>query len=173
MINWLFGKPKPKQRITENGAEQKPMRWEPIKTVPTVPTVRRILSVEKAKKSDEMITIGNLPRGSCKDSESYSGAIEQYIRREFGNWFHYPSLDKVEGTFSPYEKMYESYQIRKDYPSDEPLLAIAIKARKSPVKCIYCHSEIEHKAQVCLDCGGFLCLECAPTQEKCPTLGCK
>ena len=146
------------------------MRWEPIKTVPMV---RRILSVEKAKKSDEMITIGRVPE---EDLGPYSGAgsiIEQYIRRGFGNWFHYPSLDKVEGLYSPYEKLYESYQIRKDYPSDEPLLAVAIKARKSPVKCIYCHSEIEHKAQVCLDCGGFLCLECAPTQEKCPTLGCK
>ena len=155
MINWLFGESKP--LFQESKATAKPK---------IIPMVRRILSIDKAKRSDELITIGTVPE---EDLGPY--IIEQYIRRGFGNWFHYPGLDKAE-FFSPYEKMYESYQIRKDY-ADEPVLAMAIKARKSAVKCIYCHSEIEHKAQVCLDCGGFLCLECAPTQEKCPTLGCK
>jgi len=139
---------------------------------PIIPVVRRIISIEPTKKKDELITISS---GSDEDLGPYSsgGIVEQFIRRDFGKWFYYPNLEKVGGgSWVPLENMHESFLLRQDYAT-EPPLAVAIKSRKSAVKCIYCHSELEHRAQVCLHCGGFLCLECAPTQEKCPTLGCQ
>jgi hypothetical protein len=159
MLKWLFGS-SDKPTTGSCGLDLSNKNTAKV-VIPAAP--RRILSVAKAKANDELITIG---------TGDFDGVVEQYIRRSFGAWFHYPSLEKLDELFRPYEALLESYHLKQDYATESPL-EVAIKARKSVVKCIYCHTELQHKAQVCLHCGGFMCLECAPTQPKCPTLGCQ
>jgi hypothetical protein len=130
---------------------------------------KRVISIEPAKAGDELVTINPHYKNPLWKHKECGCEPLQYLRRKDGNWYYYPSFTLYATGF---DRIYEEYKVRRTYEAETPLM-IAIQTRQSEVKCIYCHSQLQAKAQVCLKCGGFLCLACAPTVEKCPTLGCQ
>ncbi|RJR10700.1 hypothetical protein C4588_02800 [Candidatus Parcubacteria bacterium] len=130
-----------------------------------LPKTTCVLSVDPAKNNDQLITIFH----------PNAGKVKQYLRRRSPlDWFEYPSFDKAR-YWVEYEDLLETFQMRQEYAEEtiEPL-SFAIKARKSAIKCVYCHEAIAKIAQTCLQCGGFICLPCSTELKKgCLTPGCQ
>ena len=162
MWNWFkAGKTKVPVRI--DGPESQPI--PPNKVKPSGGLFGRrmknqILSAVPTKGSDLLISWGTA-----------EGTFKQYIRRG-ASYFCAITFEEVPlSLWSEIHNAYQTYLVKQDYLDASPLV-IAIKSKKSEVKCIYCKESLSKKAQVCLDCGGFICLACSPELEKCPTLGC-
>jgi len=151
----------------ESNQEKKPLR--PCTGISRSLNRSRVVSIEPAKAGDELVTINPHYKDPRWKHEECGCKPEQYLLSKDGNWYFYPDFI-MHGT--GFDRLYAEYKVRKVYETETPLM-IAIQSRQSEVKCIYCHSQLQAKAQVCLKCGGFLCLACAPTVEKCPTLGCQ
>lgn len=188
MLDWLFKvKPKEKPKAVPATVSKTAFSVEPVLGLTTqepleVPikkeTVKeekmkidigrpRILSIEKAKDHDELITVG----------DGAGASLQLLLHREssyqIGDWYTYPDFFKLEAIEEiPYRKMYKEHQLKQKYTDVTPL-TMAIKSRLGDVKCIYCHSVAKLKAQLCLKCGTFLCTECSPTVSDCPSQGCK
>lgn len=126
-----------------------------------------VLSVEKGKGSDRIVTVG------IKDGDVF----DQYIRRGYAEWYLLPALKRVDHHDLDLEDRLKEFHVRRDYAdlTTETRISLVMKSRpgQQTLKCLFCHTEMSDKAQVCLSCGGMLCLSCAPTVAKCPTLGCK
>lgn len=118
-----------------------------------------VISVEPAKGSDSLVTV---------DFGKYQ---LQFIRTGWSNWFKLPDFVKAEN-WVDFERAWDVFGVKQAYAKEAPL-AVAIKARKlSGMHCLYCKETLEDRAQVCLKCGSFVCVLCAPALSSCPTLGC-
>lgn len=162
MLSWLFGS-KPASKLASKPLEVRPLVNFPAEMVlpGKLPNQDCILAIDPAKGSDKLITVYT----------TYPKTTQQYIRRRFGEWFSYPSLRKRED-WLPLEGLLESFELQKVYGSELEPLSFAIKARKSAIRCVYCHLDIVKMAQTCLQCGSFVCLPCAPSLDGCPIPGC-
>jgi hypothetical protein len=162
MFNWF--------RMKAEGGNPKPVGKAAEKPV-TKPVVPRklweVLSVERGKGSDQIVTVG------IKDG----GVFDQYVHRGYADWYLLPTLKKINHHDLDLEDKLKEFYVRQAYAdlTTETRISLVMKSRpgQQTIKCLFCHSEMSDKAQVCLSCGGMLCLLCAGSITACPTLGCK